>query len=243
MQNATTGICEGAAFGDLTAVEVIRKGKHGSTHWKCACACGAEVQVTERRLLAGSTKTCGKHPSAAQLANNDRHRKRLQVYPDGYGSGSRLHRIWCNMKSRCQNPNFPKFQAYGARGIGVCDAWQRYGEFLAWALGAGYNEDLTLDRKDNALGYTPENCRWVTTLVQQRNKRAPRKTLTVFGETKTLADWAADSRCKVGYKALAHRVRLGDSPEDCLLPQHKAGRPAGGRACALRRLREGSDAE
>lgn len=34
----------------------------------------------------------------------------------------------------------------------------------------GYQEDLTIDRKENSIGYSPGNCRWTTREAQAWNK-------------------------------------------------------------------------
>jgi hypothetical protein len=61
---------------------------------------------------------------------------------------------------------------YIERGIRVCDEWAHSFEaFKAWALANGYQDDLLLDREDNDRGYEPGNCRWVTMLESNRNKR------------------------------------------------------------------------
>lgn len=94
--------------------------------------------------------------------------------------GKRIHDIedkrilqcYDDMKARCYNPNNKEFRNYGARGIVVCDEWlaSRRG-FVLWARSSGYQDALTLDRRDSDLGYSPNNCRWATLTVQARNKR------------------------------------------------------------------------
>lgn len=48
---------------------------------------------------------------------------------------------------------------------------------------------MTLDRRNNSLGYSRENCRWATGQTQSRNRRTNRL-LTHEGKTMTAAAWA-----------------------------------------------------
>lgn len=74
------------------------------------------------------------------------------------------------MRMRCR-PNSEKKEYYFNRGIHVTSAWEDFNIFKSWAETHGYSPDLELDRKDNDLGYSPENCRWVTKAVQMQNTR------------------------------------------------------------------------
>ena len=126
-----------------------------------------------------------------------------------YRTGTRLYIIWCNMKQRCCNPKNTAYARYGGKGIDVCPDWAAdYLNFRGWAYAAGYTEELTLDRKDNNAGYSPDNCRWVSYHTQRLNQ--PRcRLIRAFGEAKTLYEWARDARCGIGYKTLVSRIRNG----------------------------------
>lgn len=80
-----------------------------------------------------------------------------------------LYGIWQGMRRRCLTPTFRQWDDYGGRGITICKEWDSFARF-ATDMGpkpAG----MSLDRKDNDLGYSPENCRWATKTDQQRNQR------------------------------------------------------------------------
>ena len=85
--------------------------------------------------------------------------------------GTRLYNIWCNMKARCNRETHPQYHNYGGRGIEVCFDWQKYSKFKEWSLENGYEEHLTIDRRNNNTGYKKQNCRWVDRKVQNNNKR------------------------------------------------------------------------
>lgn len=220
----------GQSFGDLTVVNLSHTGGHGAKFWNCLCLCGSTRTARASELFSGLCRTCGTHKSRSQLSWEDQQSVNLRKFPKGLGPGSRLYRIWGNMRSRCGNPKFPKYKDYGARGIRVCDEWESFGPFMEWSVANGYDENLTIDRVDNYKGYEPGNCRWATTEVQDKNRRTPRKSFAAFGEVKTVGDWSRDPRCKVGYRALAHRALKGGVGELMLTEPVTIGRPVGGPA-------------
>ena len=86
---------------------------------------------------------------------------------------TRLYRIHKGMMERCGHMgNRHKWAMYYEdREIRVCQDWHNRETFFAWALSNGYSDELELDRIDNEKGYQPDNCRWVTHLVNMRNRR------------------------------------------------------------------------
>ena len=81
------------------------------------------------------------------------------------------------MISRCYTPSNTSYQRYGAKGVKVCDEWRKdFAAFQNWAMSNGYDEtakrgECTIDRIDVYGNYEPNNCRWVPTSVQNKNKR------------------------------------------------------------------------
>lgn len=121
-------------------------------------------------------------------------------------TGHPLHKIWMSLRSRCNNPNNIRYYRYGERGIVVCPEWNTdFENFYNWANSNGWQEGLSLDRINNDGNYEPSNCRFVSK-IEQANNTSKNKFVTIFGETKTLAQWGRDNRCKVSYNLL--RVRL-----------------------------------
>ena len=60
----------------------------------------------------------------------------------------------------------------------VCDEWlSNFEVFQEWALANGYKDNLTIERKDNLLGYCPNNCTWITIQEQAINRRPRRKAI------------------------------------------------------------------
>ena len=169
----------GGRFGRLVVLERAENDAKGRTRWTCLCDCGNSVCTRASLLKRGTTQSCGCLGRELSVKRNTVHGE----------AGSRLHKIWANMKNRCSCKSHRAYENYGGRGIEVCEEWQDFREFRDWALSHGYAENLTLDRKDNDGPYAPDNCRWATAKEQGNNRRTNHP-LTYNGETKTLSQWA-----------------------------------------------------
>lgn len=103
-------------------------------------------------------------------------------------SKTRTYRCWQDMKQRCLNSKSQAYKDYGARGITVCEQWKN--SFDIFLLDMGEVPDgMSLDRKNNELGYSPQNCRWATQKQQNRNHRGC-VFITYQGQTMTIVEWS-----------------------------------------------------
>jgi hypothetical protein len=101
-----------------------------------------------------------------------------------------LYNIWCGILSRCNNPNDKNYKHYGGRGIKVCERWQIYENFEEDMLPT-YEKELQIDRINNDGDYEPNNCHWVTSKENNRNKRS-NVVVTAFGEDRLLVELAEE---------------------------------------------------
>jgi len=128
------------------------------------------------------------------------------------GTGTRLYKVWCAMKERCANPHNKSYRRYGGRGITVCEEWERsFSAFREWAMENGYKDKLTIDRIDTDVGYSPNNCRFVTTAQQNRNY-SRNHLITYNGQTKCLSDWADE--LGINRATVLFRIKSGKPLEE-----------------------------
>lgn len=80
------------------------------------------------------------------------------------------YKAWMNTKDRCTNPNYKGFAQYGGRGISVCDRWANSFENFFADMGERPSPSHSVDRINNDLGYSPDNCRWASLEQQARNR-------------------------------------------------------------------------
>lgn len=190
-------VAVGEKYGRWTVIREEERGHRSRIYVLCRCDCGVEKLAQTYLLVTGVTKSCGclrREVSAERVWVHGLKRTKL------YGT-------WGNIKRRCTDENSSDYPVYGGRGISVCSEWRdSFVVFREWSLANGYQEGLEIDRRDNDGNYESENCRWVTRAVNARNK-SNNISLTVWGETKLMVEWAEDSRCKIDYKNFSNRVR------------------------------------
>lgn len=200
-------ISVGDRFGKWTVVENPFVGTDQRRHVVVRCDCGEVREMRVRYLLSGESTSCGKVGCRATRTHGCTPR--------------RLYRCWTDMNSRCNNPKHKFYRLYGGAGRFVCDEWKKsFVAFRDWAFSHGYNPGLTLDRIDNAKGYSPDNCRWATRRQQARNRNSNRL-ITFRGETLSIQEWC--DRLGLRGNTVRERIRRGWPAEQALMRPPQQG--------------------
>lgn len=178
--------------------------------WLARCDCGATFEAHGSSFLKGQRRSCplcrtGK-PTHGATVNKEIKRT------SGY-------RAWSGMRARCLNPGAQHYARYGGRGISVCARWDDFALFIL-DMGPRPSPHHSIERKENDLGYSPENCCWATAKEQARN-RSNNRLVSAFGEIKTLAEWSEIRG--IDWATLNRRLSRGMSPEDALQLARRSG--------------------
>ena len=188
----------GQKFGRLEVIAEAGQDKHTSRLYLCKCDCENDKIAAGWLLRRGEVKSCG---CLRKEAGADRNRTHGARHTPAFS-------VWRNMRVRCDSPKSKYFSDYGGRGIKVCDRWQSFPNFLA-DMGQPPT-GMTLERKDNALGYCKDNCEWATRVSQARNRRSNR-VIEWKGQSKSLAEWAEVTGLKRA--TIAWRLDQGWTPD------------------------------
>ena len=173
----------GQTFGKLTALFRTKVKGRCETFWHCSCACGNDTLVRMSSLIKGDTNSCGCLTGCTTLRHG--HARK--------GKKTATYQTWSHLMNRCNPDSVCKDSAkYGKLGILVCDRWLVYENFLE-DMGEK-PPGMSLDRLDNALGYSKDNCRWATAKQQAQN-RTNNVNITYNGETLCISEWARRLGC------------------------------------------------
>lgn len=162
----------------LTLVSLLEKStpRRKAHIWLAQCDCGRLTKVPVSAFRSGGIKSCG-------CWNLEVLKRRKTTH--GL-SDTDEYRVWVQMIGRCTNQTNPAYARYGGRGIRVCEEWLKFEAFYR-DMGRRPTPKHTIERMDNDLGYSPENCCWATPSEQARNRRSNHKVL-LWGEEMVVFD-------------------------------------------------------
>jgi hypothetical protein len=138
--------------------------KRGSVvFWCCLCRCGNYTWRRTGDLRHGRNQSCGclQKEMIASLR---------RTHNQAANGKSPEYKAWVGLRNRCQNPRNKAYWLYGGRGIGVCERWNLFENFLA-DVGPRPSPELSIHRINNDLGYFPGNVKWGTKSEQNTAKR------------------------------------------------------------------------
>ena len=178
---------------------------HGNPHYTENIRDHAEICIVdgcnEKFVSKGY---CNKHYRKF-LKHGDPLRSEIKRIPERHGmTKTSEYIIWAGIKQRCHNPKNKDYYKYGEKGITVCDRWlNSFVNFLD-DMGKRPFPDAQIDRKKNHLGYSPNNCRWVTIEDNNRNKTDTKLSMKKAREIRELSH-----KMKVGELAKMYNVNHG----------------------------------
>ena len=139
--------------------------------WYCLCDCGQTKIIDYHHLQSGHTKSCRCYAKEQTSKAKKTH---------GMSTHS-LYVLWYDMKLRCEDSRHDSYELYSSKGRDICEEWKNdMSAFMDWALNNGWKKGLVLDREDNSLGYSPENCRFVTYKENSHNSDIQRRSKTGY---------------------------------------------------------------
>lgn len=176
-------------FNKLKVIELDKERSNSRVHyWICKCDCGNIKSIETQKLKKGYIKACG-----CMKGHNTKYKVQ----------DKKMYKKWLHMKDRCYNINDVSYKNYGKRGITVCEEWKNYDNFAEWSLKNGYKPNLELDRINVNGNYEPNNCRYVTRLINSRNKR---NTLKFVYKDKLMTLKEIAEMNNISYKLLWQRI-------------------------------------
>ncbi|MDD5527763.1 MAG: hypothetical protein PHO56_02180 [Patescibacteria group bacterium] len=181
----------GQKFNRLTFIKELKEVKTKKTAYRMAlwgCDCGKKVKLVLMNVVRGYTKSCGCFNRELTIARN----KNSAIHGM---TKTRFWKIWSGIIYRCDHD--PKYIPRG-----VCERWRIFLNFKSDMYDSYIKhyekfgkKDTSIDRIDNSLGYSKENCRWAT-LKEQLNNREITFMIEFRGKRENLEYWSKNTGIK-----------------------------------------------
>lgn len=195
----------GNSYGRLVVVRYADV-KNGRDFWTFRCECGNERDMNAGYVVTGQVQSCGCLQRERKIASRLSHGHTIN------GKRSPEYNSWTGMVQRCTNPNNPRWNRYGGRGIKVSERWRA--AFESFLLDMGPRpKGTTLDRVDNNGNYELSNCRWAEPRDQSNNTNITLK-LEYQGSVKPASEWSRV--LGIDHNTLLYRIRRGWSVDRAL---------------------------
>lgn len=190
----------GTKYNRLTIIEEAPRRRYNQ-YFLCLCDCGVKKEIKFYDIKTGMTKSCGCLSKDVTTERNLKH---------SLSKHSAYH-TWNGIVDRCRNPKNAMWRHYGGRGIDVCEEWL---DVMSFINDMGEKpKGMQIDRIDNNKGYYKENCRWVVSKENNRNKRT-NLFISYNGETKCITDWAEVTG--IHKSIIRQRLKYKWTPEEIL---------------------------
>lgn len=190
----------GQKFSNLIVVKEYGKGVSGGYKWVCICECGNTTIVSSDNLRRNHTQSCGclQSKRIKEVCLKHGQTGKYKITPE--------YRAWTHMKTRCYNKKCDMYNAYGGRGITVCERWLNNFEIFFEDMGKRPSKNHSLDRIDVNGNYEPNNCRWANVEQQVRNK-TNNNWIEFEGNKMIINDWA--KVLNTTDKVIRNRIKRG----------------------------------
>lgn len=168
----------------------------------CKCDCSKNTVSDIYRIRSGNTKSCGCYRKANSSGRTHGE------------SGTLTFKTWNHMMARCHTKSNTAYVNYGGRGIYVCSRWRKSYLNFKKDMGERVSAAMTIDRIDNAKGYSPDNCRWASMKQQRANQTRKIILFEHQGKKQLLRKWA--NELGLNYSTLYARIYAGMSFKDAI---------------------------
>ncbi len=207
----------GLKYNKITLIKSLKHRKTNRKLYLIKCECGIEKTIERSNLINGTTKTCGNRVCTGQVTHGmfQGKKKNAGRTPEYITWDNIMRRA--NPKTKQSSRHYNSYAKKFKKTPGISEEWKAFENFLR-DMGMRPSKNHSIDRINNDLGYSKENCRWATKKEQVRNSSHP-VFFNVFGERLCKLD--IYKKYKMSPDGLNKRLKSGFSASEAIIDYHK----------------------